>query len=49
MDANYERGIWLWHENGSCFFLVNVELHIEIQDGQLIRDTIHPHLSTGAI
>ena len=31
------------------FFLVNVELHIEIQDGQLIRDTIHPHLSTGAI
>ena len=20
MDVNYERGIWLWHENGSCFF-----------------------------
>ena len=30
-------------------FLVNIELHIETQDGQLIHDTIHPHLSTGAI
>ena len=42
-------GIWLWHENGSFFLFVNVELHIEIQDGQLIHDTILPHLSTGAI